>query len=326
MAVEQYNTEPSYSVESYDSNATAASGPGFCWKQFCCALICLILLIAAAAMVYIVVDGNQDVAAHDAKESKTPANKAGQGAPASGKQGTVKSFNWCGGHKKKVVLTFDDGPSVVATPNVLVDLDAIGAKGTFFVTPAVDGEPDTAKCAMVEKVLEQGSQIKLHSYKHDDFMGMVDVAVIDDMKKTHDWATKCAGAQKDKLNVNMFRPPYGSLDYTRAQFISNELGYTIATWNLDTEDFRGGNATFLMDRIKEKYAQLIPDNESSVMMLMHDKTYVPGGSFGLLPMVKKFFDAKGYEFITADQCYEGCDPNLNYCKMEGVWPGVFEQP
>lgn len=318
-----YNSEPSYSA-SYDSNSSAPAGGGFCWKQFCCALICFILLLAAAAMIYVVIDGNRATSKTEAGTTrKSPTTNPSSG----GREGPVRSFNWCGQHKKKLVLTFDDGPSATATPNVLADLAQISAKGTFFVTPAVDGEPDSAKCAMVEKILAEGHQIKLHSYKHDDYMGKVDVDVTEDLKKTRDWVEKCAGSQKDKLKLDMFRPPYGSLDYIRAQFISNELGYTIATWNLDTEDFRGGNATFLIERIGDKYAQLIPDGQGSVVMLMHDKTYVQGGSIGLIPMVKKFFaDQRGYDLITADECYDGCDGTLSFCKMDGVWPGAFEQP
>jgi peptidoglycan/xylan/chitin deacetylase (PgdA/CDA1 family) len=322
-----YNSEPSYTAGSYRSDSSTSSGGGFCWKQFCCAIVCFMLLIASAAMIYIVVDGNQE------SESQTPASSTGKDGSVSkrnsksgGKEGTVKSFNWCGSNKRMAVLTFDDGPSVTATPNVLADLKTAGMKATFFMSPAVDGEPDAAKCEMVKRVLDDGHSVQSHSWDHADFMTLSDKQVTENLKKNKEWLTECAGDSVGKLELDMFRPPYGSLDYTRAQFISNELGYKIATWNLETEDFRGGNASEVMNRISDKYMQLVPDQQGSVIILMHDKTYVEKGSLGVIPMIKKYFDKKGYEFGTAGQCYNKCDEYVDFCKMEGVWPGVFEQP
>ncbi|CEP01886.1 hypothetical protein PBRA_008829 [Plasmodiophora brassicae] len=324
--------EPSYSVASYDENEGRDSRDGFCWKQFCCALVCFMLMLASAAMIYIIVDNNQDSeprsgsAASSSAMGGTSTGAHGKNPVSGGKEGTVKSFNWCGANKRLAVLTFDDGPSPIATPNVLSDLKNTGIKATFFMSPAADGEPDASKCDLVKRILADGHSVQSHSWDHVDFMRLNDQEVTANLNKNKQWLKDCAGDQADKLEANMFRPPFGSLDYTRAQFVSNELGYTIATWNLDSEDFRGGNASAVMDRIHEKYTQMVPDKQGSVIILMHDKMYTEKGTLGAIPMIKKYFDKLGYSFGTAPQCYNKCDEYVDFCKMEGVWPGVFEQP
>jgi peptidoglycan/xylan/chitin deacetylase (PgdA/CDA1 family) len=315
---------------SVDSNATKApvAGAKFCWKQFCCALIFLSLLIGACAIIYIVVDGNSSHSSIVKKNGadQSPIRGNGRNVVSGGKEGTVKAFNWCGANKKMAVLTFDDGPSVAGTPNVLRDLAALGAKGTFFVSPAVNGEPDASQCDLIKRILDEGHSVQSHSWDHKDFMNLNDQQVTMNLQKNKAWIEKCAGSSIDKLTLSTFRPPFGSLDFVRAQFISNELGYKIATWNMETEDYKGGNATTIMGNVTEKYTQLIPDGQESVIVLMHDKSYVDGGAIGLLPLLVNYFDKKGYTFGTTDQCYEKCDPYVDFCKMEGLLPGVFEQP
>jgi len=321
-----YASEPSMSA-TYDSNVEQDSGKSGngCLFNFCCFLLILLLLAGIAAAITMGVDGSKEQPGGRAAADR-PAASSGANPVSGGKEGSVKSFNWCGSNKKKAVLSFDDGPSVTATPNVLADLKKTGLVATFFVSPAVDGPPDSAKCALIERILEDGHSLQSHSWDHQDFANLTDVQVVDNLSRNKEWVTKCAGSQVDKLDFNMFRPPYGSLDYARAQYISNELGYTIATWNLETEDFRGGLKEDIVERIKDKYAQLIPDKQGSVIILMHDKTYVEGGSIGAIPMIQRYFDRLGYEFITAGECYNKCDQYVDFCKMDGVWPGVFEQP
>jgi len=248
------------------------------------------LLVGACALVYIVVDGNRAQAAKKTGVDQSSTGRAaGRNTVSGGKEGTVKAFNWCGANKKMAVFTFDDGPSVKGTPNVLRDLAAVGAKGTFFLSPAVNGEPDATQCDLVKRILDEGHSVQSHSWDHKDFMTMTDKQVTDNLKKNRYWIERCAGSSIDKLKLNTFRPPFGSLDYVRAQYISNELGYKIATWNMETEDYKGGNATSIMGNVNEKYAQLIPDGQESVIILMHDHVYTETGSLGLLPQLVKFF-------------------------------------
>ena len=64
----------------------------------------------------------------------------------------------------QAVLTFDDGPDPApeATLAVLDELDAIGAKGTFFIlAEQVDAAPE-----LVTEILDRGHEIGVHGRRH----------------------------------------------------------------------------------------------------------------------------------------------------------------
>lgn len=64
--------------------------------------------------------------------------------------------------KKKVYLTFDDGPSE-NTDEVLKILDEYGVKGTFFVI----GKEDKDSLRRYKDIVKKGHTIALHSYTHN---------------------------------------------------------------------------------------------------------------------------------------------------------------
>ncbi|MET0592094.1 MAG: polysaccharide deacetylase family protein, partial [Polyangiaceae bacterium] len=62
--------------------------------------------------------------------------------------------------RREVALTFDDGPHPRFTPRVLDTLDAIGAKGTFFVV----GRAVREHGAVVKETRRRGHEIGTHLY------------------------------------------------------------------------------------------------------------------------------------------------------------------
>ena len=63
--------------------------------------------------------------------------------------------------KKKVYLTFDDGPSNM-TAQILDILSQYNVKATFFVT----GKEDEASKILYRRIVDEGHTIALHSYSH----------------------------------------------------------------------------------------------------------------------------------------------------------------
>jgi len=63
---------------------------------------------------------------------------------------------------KEVVLTFDDGPDPVVTPQILDTLDRFCVKATFFMT----GLRAERYPALVQEVARRGHTIASHSYSH----------------------------------------------------------------------------------------------------------------------------------------------------------------
>ena len=74
----------------------------------------------------------------------------------------VKVYNFTSGSAGKVYLTFDDGPSSYATPEILDVLAAHHAKATFF---CVDyGEWDRH---LIARMINEGHTVGIHGYSHD---------------------------------------------------------------------------------------------------------------------------------------------------------------
>jgi peptidoglycan-N-acetylglucosamine deacetylase len=85
----------------------------------------------------------------------------GQWAPFEALPGRL--CRWRGsGHTNAVALTFDDGPSPVATPAVLDRLDRLGLRATFFpLGSLVARYPD-----VIAEVVRRGHQVETHGYDH----------------------------------------------------------------------------------------------------------------------------------------------------------------
>ena len=66
-----------------------------------------------------------------------------------------------GDGRKKVYLTFDDGPST-GTEEILAILRQYNVKATFFVV----GKEDEYSMEMYEKIVEEGHTLGMHSYSH----------------------------------------------------------------------------------------------------------------------------------------------------------------
>ncbi len=93
--------------------------------------------------------------------------------------------------RKKVALTFDDGPSV-STPQILEILEEKRADGTFFLLgDAVERNPELAR-----QIVLQGSEVANHSMKHDSFPTSADLEATNDMVEDATGVRPCS-----------FRPP-----------------------------------------------------------------------------------------------------------------------
>lgn len=234
------------------------------------------------------------------------------------------SFNTCG-DRKVIALTFDDGPDLIKTPNVLRELKKAGVRATFFVSPANGGAPTPGQCSMIHSILTEGHSIQSHSWDHQNFMNMTNDEAACNLKKNVDWIEECAGDQKDKLSLTQFRPPFGDLaksPSTQPQFMST-LGYTLAGWNIDSEDSKpnGGSASKAYSTIVQKYHEELAGD--SLIVLMHDKHYSSSGTEGLVGLLVNFFKNENYQFVTTEECFNGCSEYGRICEKP-YWPRWHE--
>jgi peptidoglycan/xylan/chitin deacetylase (PgdA/CDA1 family) len=118
-----------------------------------------------------------------------------------------------------IALTFDDGPEPGVTERLLDTLQAHGLRATFFMI----GEKVAAAPELARRVAE-----------HD---------VEDELEKTDAIFMEVMGRRAD-----WFRPPFGALRQDQARRV-RARGMRVALWSLDTEDWRGGSAAAITERI-----------------------------------------------------------------------------
>jgi peptidoglycan/xylan/chitin deacetylase (PgdA/CDA1 family) len=151
-----------------------------------------------------------------------------------------------------IELTFDDGPDPVWTPAVLRSLEAIGARGTFFVIAS----RARANAALVREALARGHEIGLHCLAHVRHSRRARAEVERD--------TDEALAILDRLGVapRRWRTPWGDTQPWTAE-VAAARGLRLAGWTADTHDWRGDAPAAMLARLRDA---LRPGG----VVLMHD--------------------------------------------------------
>ena len=194
--------------------------------------------------------------------------------------------------KKRVFLTFDDGPSKTVTIPILDLLKQEKIKATFFVLGSrVELYPD-----IVKREYEEGHYIANHGYSHmySQIYSSVQ-SVLDEYNKTNDAVRKAIGVKE--YNSHLFRFPggvpggrYAQLKKEAvAELDKNNIAHV--DWNALTGDAEGKNS------VEELVSELqkTMGKKNSLVILMHDagnkKT-----TYEALPTVISMLREKGYEF------------------------------
>ncbi len=160
--------------------------------------------------------------------------------PLSGMRGAKKSNEIWGTDfpDKSVALTFDDGPHLKYTEQVLAILRKYGLKGTFFEVGYVLGKVDSTgdvkllKAADVsKKVVEAGHAIANHSYSHPILPKLSEADRNTEIDNTNTILEKISGHKTE-----LFRAPYGSRNQAILDRITSEGMHSIM-WNTNGEDW-----------------------------------------------------------------------------------------
>lgn len=176
--------------------------------------------------------------------------------------------------EKKIYLTFDDGPHPVATPFVLDQLAAYGAKASFFcIGKNVAAEPD-----IYQRILAEGHAVGNHTQHHLNGWKTDDGEYIND-------TMKAAGY----IQSNLFRPPYGRIKRSQIKRLE-EKGMKIIMWDVLSADFD----TNLTPQASLSY--VLYHTKPGSIVLFHDSEKAWERMSGALPAVLQHFSAEGYTF------------------------------
>lgn len=160
--------------------------------------------------------------------------------------------------KKHAFLTFDDGPDVKVTPEVLDTLKQYGLKATFFMLGSyMDEHPDLAK-----RVFLEGHSIGNHSYTHKIGNLSSLSSFKNEIKKTNEAIKKITGSYP-----SLFRSPYGNrMSKSYIDFL-HEQGLRVIEWNVESGDSRGKNVAW--ETIYGNVANSLGGSRD-IVIIMHD--------------------------------------------------------
>ena len=137
-----------------------------------------------------------------------------------------KDFIWQTSNDK-ILITFDDGPSEIATEKILNILANNGIRAMFFCV----GENVRKYPELVKRLIEDGHLIANHTMKHQLINKLTIDEVIDDIKSFNDLLNDFFN-----YNVKYFRPPHGKFDL-RTNTILKKQGMQCVMWSLLSKDY-----------------------------------------------------------------------------------------
>ncbi|WP_062350468.1 polysaccharide deacetylase family protein [Bacillus kwashiorkori] len=144
--------------------------------------------------------------------------------------------------KDGVALTFNIGwGDENAEPIVDLLIKNNIKSATFFLSGSwAERQPD-----LVNKMVKHGYDIGLLGYEYKDYKDLEDVEIRRDILKAEQ-VFKKMGVKHKKI----LRSPTGHFD-KRLLKISNQLGYTVFHWNINTEDWKNPGVKEIVSKVKK---------------------------------------------------------------------------
>lgn len=180
--------------------------------------------------------------------------------------------------KKKVALTFDDGPNALYTESLLVGLKERGVRATFFLLgKQVEKSPE-----IVAQMHQDGHVIGNHSYEHVNLSQLSDADAILQVDKTNEAIYQITGEYPEYI-----RPPFGcwkgNLDY--------ETTMIEVLWNVDPLDWKTDQTEVVVERV-------LSEVEENDIILLHDASESSvNAAFAIIDRLQE----DGYMFVTVDE-------------------------
>jgi len=179
---------------------------------------------------------------------------------------------------KVILLTFDDGPDPVITPEVLKILKTHKVPAAFFVI----GRKAEKEVHLLTQISKEGHTVGIHSYSHAFFFDLYRRKKMEqDLQKAEDAIMSVTG--KRPL---LFRPPYGVTNPVLAKVV-RKLGYTVIGWSVRSFDTTRKDAESIAKRV---VAKLHP----GAVILMHDTQAATPEAVEIIIRKAK---EKGYRFV-----------------------------
>ena len=180
--------------------------------------------------------------------------------------------------RKKIALTFDDGPCAGCTDQLLDGLKKRNVKATFFLI----GKNAENNPQLVRRIYEEGHLIGNHTYSHVEITKVSDEEAIQELQKTDQIIWKITGE-----HVQYMRPPFGAWQ----KELESRLEVLPVLWTVDPLDWTTENVEEIVNKV-------VTETKENDIILLHDcyKSSVEA-ALRIIDDLQK----EGYEFVTVDQ-------------------------
>lgn len=248
-------------------------------------ILCIIIIIACFIIFY-------NSYAHEFSECNDFLESSSDGVIITNLQDKLN--NIYSSNEKIAYLTFDDGPTKIATREILDILKENNVKASFFVIGyRVKEFPD-----LVKREYEEGHFIANHGYSHQNSKLYKDKnSFINEILSTDEAISEAIGI--NDYHSYIFRFPNGSKSNSYSVAKNNskeylkEINYSYVDWNaLNNDSIKKYSSSQLLNNLKQSCK-----DKKSLVILMHDTCDV-NKSYIALDSSIKYLKEEGYIFRT----------------------------
>ena len=183
---------------------------------------------------------------------------------------------------KEIAISFDDGPAVNFTPEILHLLKQENIKAAFFCI----GNRIAGNENIIKQIIADGHIIGNHSFSHHFWFDMFSSKkMLDDLQQMDHEMEKLTG-----LQPKLFRPPYGVTNPNLKKAVIKG-GYTPVGWSVRSMD------TVIKDE-KKLLHKISRSLKPGAIFLFHDTSKT---TVNVLPAFIKEVKNKGYNIIPLDK-------------------------
>ena len=204
--------------------------------------------------------------------------------------------------EKIIALTFDDGPSIPTTGQMLDVLQKYDVPASFFVCGC---HIDTTTAELMRRAVSMGCDIQNHSLTHVDMTSMTAEEISNEIKITSDKIREAVGT-----DPGFFRPPYIAVNQTMREAVGLPF-----IQGIGAEDYIPTVSA------QERCDRIIAQAGDGIVILLHDMKD-NSKTVEAVDMIIPKLKAEGYRFVTVTDLFKekGVVP-----KNGVMYTSVFEE-
>jgi peptidoglycan/xylan/chitin deacetylase (PgdA/CDA1 family) len=189
--------------------------------------------------------------------------------------------------RRRIALTFDDGPDPQRTPALLDALAELGAPATFFLLGKhVDAHP-----ALAARIARAGHEIGNHTYGHRYLPLARSRSVAAELA-----ATDAAIERATGIVPTLARPPYGGRSPRNVRVFAR-AAKRLVLWDLNSFDWKGAPAAAVARRVVERA-------RPGSIVLMHEARAGGEVTVDAVRLIVPALRERGFELATVSRALE----------------------